>query len=172
MNTSINKELQALTKLPLTEEILHRLFIYNEVSGELRWRDKINSNQSPNQRAGRINSGRKYRDVSIGGKRYKEADIIWLYQTGEWPKELIEHKDNNTLNNSWNNLKEMSQERLQKRLAAIEKFTNTSGIPGLSWCNTRKMWRGIIYKHGKQLKQKRFKEREDAIAWINEFKNK
>jgi len=38
--------------------------------------------------------------------------------TGEWPKEYIAHSDDNTGNNRWDNLEEMSVKEHQQRHAA------------------------------------------------------
>ena len=37
--------------------------------------------------------------VSVGGRIYPAHRLIWFYMTGEWPKNLIDHKDRDPTNN-------------------------------------------------------------------------
>ena len=74
-----------------------------------------------------------YRDgyVQIGvlGKVYFAHRLAWLYMTGEWPKQLIDHIDGNSTNNAWSNLREAthSQNRVNSRVYKNSK----SGIKGV-----------------------------------------
>lgn len=38
------------------------------------------------------------------------ARLCWLVQTGDWPKHTIDHVDRNSLNNKWENLRDVTQE--------------------------------------------------------------
>lgn len=45
---------------------------------------------------------------AIDGKEYLVHRLVWLYQTGEWPRQNIDHIDGCTTNNRWSNLRDVS----------------------------------------------------------------
>lgn len=51
------------------------------------------------------NSRVPYILVGIDGKQYYGHRLAWLYMTGEEPKDIVDHKDGNGLNNKWENLR-------------------------------------------------------------------
>ena len=51
--------------------------------------------------------------------------------TGEWPKDEIDHKDINSLNNKWNNLR--AGTRQQNSFNMGLNSNNTTGFKGVSW---------------------------------------
>ncbi len=56
--------------------------------------------------------------------------VIWCLVTGEWPLQQIDHVDRNKLNNSWENLRDVSQAVNQSNTGL--RSTNKSGIKGLN----------------------------------------
>lgn len=50
-----------------------------------------------------------YIRVSKDGKRYLAHRVAFLFMTGEWPKDDIDHKDQDRTNNKWDNLRECSR---------------------------------------------------------------
>lgn len=75
-------------------------------------------------------SGKGYQRVLIDGERHMLHNLAFLYMTGNYPKELVDHKDTNTNNNKWDNLREAStyQNALNKSL----RKDNTTGSKGVS----------------------------------------
>ena len=55
---------------------------------------------SPN-RAWRI----PYNVVYFDGVQMKVCNLAWKIMTGEWPKKLVDHKNRNSLDDRWNNLR-------------------------------------------------------------------
>lgn len=45
---------------------------------------------------------------AIDGKEYLVHRLVWLYQTGEWPRQNIDHIDGCKTNNRWSNLRDVS----------------------------------------------------------------
>lgn len=46
-----------------------------------------------------------YVRISVGGNRYLAHRLAWLYMTGEWPKEEIDHINGDRSDNRWANLR-------------------------------------------------------------------
>lgn len=64
-----------------------------------RWKHQIGSS------VGRINRNDGYVEMSVDGKRYRGHRLVWLYMTGEWPKEHIDHINRDKADNRWCNLR-------------------------------------------------------------------
>jgi len=91
-------------------------------------------------------SVRGYRRAMIHGVRYKAHDLVWLYMTGSFPKEIIDHIDCNTDNLKWNNLREATQ--IQNCHNKSVSRLNTSGYKGVKWHKGSQKWCGVIgYKN-------------------------
>lgn len=132
----------------LTCDEVRKLFTYDKKEGLLRWRN-------PSGRYGRIPAGaiagsttnkEGYRYVTINGKLYRGSRIIWLLVTGEWPAAQVDHKDKNTGNDKWKNL----------RLA--------TGSQNKANCGKYKTKNGGDLPKGVQAVQKRRSVRYRAIA--------
>ena len=165
MPNIINKELKELSLLGLTHELVLKLFSYNDEVGNLIWIAKINPKQNIGDIAGRVNYHRKRRDISIGGIRYKSTHIIWLYKTGTLPTSLIDHINRNSLDDRWSNLREANYS--QNACNSSLRVNSSSGIKGLSWCNTYSKWRGVIYCNEKAYSKVHF-DKTTVITWLQE----
>lgn len=78
---------------------------YNPETGVFTW-IKI---KAPNRRplgsvAGSLDSY-GYVNIGIGGRRYLAHRLAWLYMTGNWPKEEIDHRNRARNDNRWENLR-------------------------------------------------------------------
>jgi hypothetical protein len=51
-------------------------------------------------------SGKKYRAVSIGGRKYKCSHVVFCLANGRWPNDQVDHRDGNSLNDDPTNLRE------------------------------------------------------------------
>lgn len=78
------------------------------------------------------------------GRNYLCHRVIWAWMTGEWPSELIDHKDQDPLNNRWDNLQESTYAGNQ--LNVRRRADNVSGIVGMSWSRGHKEWMVSIQK--------------------------
>src|SRR6266496_1156312 len=73
-----------------------------------------------------------YRQICIDGKLYMAHRLAWFYMTGEWPKNLVDHKDSVKDNNKWENLREAtySQNRQNVKIGK----NNLIGLKGVYKC--------------------------------------
>lgn len=107
-------------------ELLH----YDPDTGIVRWR--VNRDRAGRAKAGDI-VGRPDKDgylkFTIESSSQYLHRVIWLYVTGHWPDERIDHRDGDPVNNRWANLREAtpSQNGANRRLAS----NNRLGIKGV-----------------------------------------
>lgn len=141
---------------PKAEEV-RKILTYRPKSGEFRWRVRVAQNVSIGDKAGHwtreiLRSG-KMRErlmIRIKGKSYLAHRLAWLYMTGRWPKDQIDHRDGNPKNNRWSNLRECTPSQNQQN-----KLTR-----GYYYCEGR--WRARIGIDGMSISLGSFKEEKQA----------
>ena len=119
----------------LTQEYLKSILHYNPETGIWTW-----ISARPKIRIGDIAGGivHGYLSIKINGKKYFAHRLAWLYMTGEWPTEEIDHMDLNRKNCKWNNLREASR---TQNFANQRKYSNNkSGIKGVCWDKSANKW--------------------------------
>ena len=102
----------------------------------------------------------RYGKISIDRHIHRLSRVAWLYMTGKWPSEQLDHKDGDGWNNAWINLRPASATQNSFNKAAFTK--SKSGLKGIS--KDRYGWRGEVVSRGIR-HRKNFKRIEDAIAW-------
>lgn len=109
-------------------ERLKELFEYNSETG-LFIRKISCGRQKAGVIAGTLMKDKKYVAIAIDGELYYAHRLAWLYMTGEWPKDLIDHIDIDGKNNKWVNLRETTNaQNLRNRKA---NKNNTTGVKGI-----------------------------------------
>lgn len=131
----------------LTLERLKELLAYDPDTGLFVWKTDRGRSAKFGDIAGRL-AVRGYWDIEIDGKKYKAHRLAWLYVTGKWPKDEIDHRDMNRTNNKFDNLREATHS--QNGYNKITPTTNTSGFKGVSWCGRTGKWRAAITRDRKQ----------------------
>lgn len=93
--------------MPISQERLKELFDYDPETGVLTWLKDNYSNKVTGLRAGSVSRTphRTWRQVGIDGGDYKTYQVIWCWMTGEWPEDEIDHRNLDSLDDSWNNLR-------------------------------------------------------------------
>lgn len=89
--------------MALTQECVRKLFDYDADAGRLIWKTSPRAKVRVGDEAGCVDG--RYVRVQVMGRRYCAHHIAWLWMTGEWPKQQIDHKDRNSTNNAWSNLR-------------------------------------------------------------------
>jgi hypothetical protein len=90
--------------MTLTVERLRELLTYDPETGELRWR-VTRRRAAKGSLAGTLNRN-GYRNIEVEQRCYKAHRLAWLYVTGEWPKETIDHINCKRDDNRWANLRQ------------------------------------------------------------------
>lgn len=92
------------------------------------------------------------------GKNYLAHRVAWAWMTGEWPENMIDHEDQDSLNNRWNNLRDVDNSVNQRN--TTRRKDNSSGVTGVSWhCGT---WLVRISTEDGQIRVGRSKCLEEA----------
>jgi len=114
---------------PITQDQLKKLLHYDPETGVFTWLvDCVKCYAG--ELAGHTNHYNTRVRIGINRKSYMAHQLAWLYMTGEWTS-LIDHKDRNTRNNSWENLRAatVSQNGGNAKLAT----DNNTGFKGVSF---------------------------------------
>lgn len=156
----------------LTQEIVKEFLDYDPETGKLTWRERdrkwFTSDRTCNSWNVRfprkeaftsLNNG-GYLEGKILGKYYKAHRVIWLWMTGEWPKEQVDHINHDRTDNRWCNLREAS--RLENYRNQSQYKNNKSGCTGV--CKQGLKWYTQIAVDGKNVYLGRYNSYDDAVA--------
>lgn len=145
----------------LTAARLREVLHYNPKTGRFDWLKKTSRFHDATRPVGNVHEG--YLRIGIDGRNYKAAPLAWLWMTGEWPKDEVDHRNRNSLDNKWRNLREATHKQ-NSHNRGVNK-NNTSGATGVFWYRRNKKWAvkvaGVYYGL--------FKTKEHAmrIAWLH-----
>lgn len=118
-----------MNKLP-TLKRLKEILWYDPNTGVFIWlitRPKIKKGTiAGNTKKSRV----PYILIGIDGKQYYGHRLAWLYMTGIEPKEMVDHRDGNGLNNKWDNLREANKSQNARNCKV--KSNSKSGVKGIS----------------------------------------
>lgn len=122
-------------------ETLHEYFKYDKETGNLFW--KISSNNRV--KAGDLITCQNafgYLLVALKYNQYLVHRIIWKMVTSEEPPYELDHKDCNTLNNKFDNLR--PADRLTNLCNTRKHRRNINGVKGVTWDKKSKAWNARI----------------------------
>lgn len=113
-------------------EDLKRQMHYDPETGKLTWLiSKKGVTQGRQVSPRPTNDG--YLQCVFNGKHYYQHVLIWFYQTGEWPKDCIDHINRERADNRWGNLREATQtQNLYNSTGALNK-TGYKNITETKW---------------------------------------
>jgi hypothetical protein len=114
----------------LTASRVRELLNYDPETGVMTWVVTPGRRTKAGRVAGSLKSD-GYVKIGVLGKRYPAHRLAWLYMTGEWPKNQIDHMDGKGANNAWNNLRDVPQKVNSQNLRRC-KITNSTGLLGVS----------------------------------------
>lgn len=82
--------------------------------------------------------------IKIDGQSYKASRLAFLYMTGEWPTDEMDHVDTKPWNDVWTNLRPATRlENIQNRQMRTD---NSSGAVGVYWNGANSKWIAQIDK--------------------------
>jgi len=101
-----------------------------------------------------------YLHVGVLGKTRRLHRVVWKWVTGDWPSDMIDHKDGVRDNNVWSNLRDVTTQDNNRN--AFRKSNNTSGVTGVHRCKAR--WRAQIRLNRKTVHLGYFDDKDEARA--------
>lgn len=151
----------------LTQRILKRFLEYDPETGHFVWKSRGVARWDTahaGMRAGHIWLSKDkypYRVIKLLGWPFKEHRLAWLYMSGRWPTNLIDHRDCDGTNNKWKNLREASltDNCANKKISSINK----SGFKGVTLTPGGR-FRATIRRDGKQRHIGTYETAEEANA--------
>lgn len=145
----------------LTLARLRELLAYDPETGVFTWRVNRGAKRAGDV-AGNKNCVLGYVLIGIDYRTYLAHRLAWLYMTGEWPADEVDHWDLDGANNRWVNLREATKgENGANRPAPAN---NTSGYKGVYWHARAGRWMAQIMKNQRSLYLGLHDTREEAAA--------
>lgn len=137
---------------------------YDPETGAFTWL-KSRGGRLAGSKAGHVQSfdhGRSYYlCIRFDGRLWKATHLAWVLMTGTLPAEIVDHKNGDTLDDRWDNLREATAS--QNMHNAKRRKDNNSGCKGVSWCKWTNKWVARIRQpQGKYLNLGRFANRDHA----------
>ncbi len=145
----------------ITQARLKELLHYNPDTGVFTWLLRAGQRIRVGGIAGNLDAG-GYRRIMIEGRRYLEHRLVWLYMTGAWPVDQMDHISGVRDDNRLVNLREATnRENCQNRALDVR---NTSGFTGVSWNKRDRKWQCLICVEGRNKSLGYFNTPEEAHA--------
>lgn len=147
--------------LELTCKRLRELLRYEPDTGDWYWRVRINSKVDVGDAAGTI-SVHGYRIITLGGTKYRASRLAFLYMTGSWPVNEVDHENRCKLDDRWINLRDVtgSENQINRDLQS----NNTSGFRGVHWHTRDCKWIVQVKKENQNFFVGQYDSLEEAVV--------
>lgn len=157
----------------LNQTRLRELFDYNQLTGEFVFRERA-AHEFATPRAAAIfktkclgktagwRHAAGYVAIKIDAGTYLAHRLAWLWVTGDWPTEEIDHINGNRADNRLTNLRAVS--KLENSHNQSLRVTNKSGATGVFFETRRQRWLATILNQGKATHLGYFQTFDEACA--------
>ena len=145
----------------ITHTQLKEVLEYDPDTGLLKWlvtRGRVKAGYV----AGRCRPD-GYVTIKVDGRDYLAHRLAWLWTTGLWPLDEIDHKDGNPNNNRWSNLRQATSR--QNHYNSRRMTRNVSGVKGVLWVAAEQRWVARVRAPDGRSHTKRCLSKEDAAAF-------
>ncbi len=158
-----------INHLPCTYDNLRKWFTYNPTTGLFTRNITTSIWGIEGTIAGGTNA-EGYILIIAGNNSYLAHRLAYLYMTGKWPKNLIDHIDRVRHNNIWSNLRDSSKS--ENACNSVKRIDNSSDIKGITWNKLRNKWLVQLSKDGKKILSRNYALKEDAIIALREARER
>lgn len=134
----------------LTATRLRELFNYDPKTGIFTRR--IDAGRWGQIKAGTVAGGidsEGYIAIRIDGCLHRCHRLAWLYMNGEWPRQMIDHRDGIRSNNIFDNLRDASRQTNQENMHG-PMSSSTTGFLGVHFHKAAKKYEAFINVNGKK----------------------
>ena len=150
----------------ITQDYVRERFDYDSETGVLTWlpikETRPHDIQWNKRFSGKVAGGPDtygHLQVRLDGPLVLVHRIIWLWMTGEFPKEHIDHINGIAVDNRWSNLRECTHaENHQNR----KQQKSVSGYRGVYWHKGTQKWQAQIRVNNKLFSLGYFNDPRDA----------
>lgn len=132
------------------------------------WRNEWNARYA-GKRAGNLKSHGYWR-ISIDNEQYYASRLAWLWMTGSWPENEIDHINLNSADDRWENLREATH--TQNNWNKGRTIRNVSGRTGVYWHKKAGKWHASGIVSGQSIHLGLFDRFDDAVAAREDFEMK
>ena len=133
----------------LTQEKLKSIVNYDPQTGFFTWRANLANGFQAGERTGYLNKSRDgyYLETMVFGVRYRDNRLAFLWMTGAFPPNHVDHRNGDSQDNSLGNLRAAtsSQNAANSKLSKLNK----TGFKGVSLGKHAKRFRASIKVDGK-----------------------
>lgn len=125
----------------LTAARLREIIDYDPATGEFWWKIVRPGRGTKGNRCGRI-TRKGYLEICVDRGHYYAHRLAWLYMTGGWPPNEIDHANMVKDDNRWANLRAATPRENQGNKGL--QRNNTSGAKGVVWHAKAGKWAAHI----------------------------
>lgn len=131
----------------LTAQHLREILDYDPETGNLTSRVNRGTIKIGQRLGSAHNKG--YLLIGIDGKKYLSHRIAWLWMTGQWPKDSVDHMNGEKTDNRWSNLRDIPQSINVQNQHRAHRHAR-SNLLGATWHSRDKVWTAQININGKR----------------------
>ncbi len=143
----------------MTQERLKEVLHYDPDTGAFNWLQQ-RPGCVPGREVGTIACG--YRQIEVDYKLFRASRLAWLYITGNWPENLVDHKNGNRSDDRWCNLRAATHQENSRNRKPCKR--NKSGKVGVCVGTKPNTWEANITIDNKLLQLGCFEVKKDAIT--------
>lgn len=146
---------------PLSQQYLKGVLHYDPSTGSFTWKIRTARRIRIGDVAGSITK-KGYVSIRIDGQPYQAHRLAFLYMTGSFPSDLVDHDNRNRLDNRWVNLVDATP--VSNARNAKLSVTNTSGCTGVYWDTDKGAWCAVIMVNQRSIRLGKFDDMGSAVA--------
>jgi hypothetical protein len=133
-------------KAPPSLDLLRARLSYDAETGVFTWRKKPGRSMVEGAVAGCLNHY-GYTVIGVEGELYYAHRLAWLWMTGEWPADQIDHRNGVRGDNRWENLRQATNQLNQ----ANRKRNAGAFMKGITKYKPNGKWQAQISVEGKHI---------------------
>jgi hypothetical protein len=147
----------------ISQAQLKEVLEYNHDTGLFTWIKAVEVRKRADRKVSNVagyKTNHGYIVIMVKQKEYRAHRLAYLYMTGKFPENDIDHINHIRDDNRWTNLRDATGSQNQANQA--KRKNNTSGYKGVSWNERDKRWRAQIKYMNKHIHIGHYTTAEEA----------